>query len=331
MSSSPCGSVFTPARRHGFVLFGILGLLLSLWACGSSRLTTDRTYQELKPKEQLPERELRNLPKNLIVRIENVADNRQNYKNYVVLRINGREIAPLENISNFSSTYSYPMRLQHGVYEIKAEYHSVGYWREQVFEIVPDEPIKIMPNQRTILEARLAKNHRGELLDDPAMFRVSIENIVTEPPPSAQIETPAAISIAPPLGTSSSIIAEPIGDIDQHQDEIPPIKSPSVQKPLSAPPPPAIEPEAEPANRSALVTLQINTSPAGAEVIVDDRYYGQSPIKVAVDKNRDHVIQVSRPGHRDAIKILSATELQSVELLQLVIKLEAVEAERSND
>src|SRR5262245_22008018 len=86
MPSSPCDSVFTPARRHFLVRLAILALAVSFAACGSSRLTTDRAAKELKPKEQLPERELRNLPNNLIIRIDNVADDGQSYKNYFVLR-----------------------------------------------------------------------------------------------------------------------------------------------------------------------------------------------------------------------------------------------------
>ncbi len=330
MPSFSCPSFF--ARRSHFVLFGIAVLALSFAACGGSRLTTARASKELKPKEQLPERELRHLPNNLIIKIDNVADDRQSYKNYVVLRINGREITPVEKISNFSSAYSYPMRLQPGVYEIKAEYHTVGFWREHVHEITPDEPVKILPDQRTVLEARLEKNHRGELAEKRAKFRVSFENLVTEIAAfRGENISPVKIVPFPSIARTSNIVVPPLHDAEM-QEKISAAPAPVISRPMPASPRPAIE--REPAAEStpgkpasgALATLQINTSPAGADVIVDDRYYGQSPVKITIDKNQNHVIQIAQQGYKEVVKILNAADLQNEPLMQLVIKLEAVAA-----
>ncbi len=330
MPSSPCASHFTPARRHNFALFGILVLAFGFWACGGSRLTTERAFQELKPKEQLPERELRNLPNNLIIKIDNVADDRESYKNYVVLRINGREIAPIEKISNFSPVYSYPMRLQDGVYEIKAEYHAVGYWLERTFKIEPDEAVKIMPNQRTVLEARLEKNHRGDLEEDPARFRIAYENLA--PPPESRIE-PFSSSQLMPAAASSNIVVPPLRDADEAYKKTQPSKLPASSTPVPVVPPLVSEPvttapDSDTPVNSAMTTLQINTSPAGADVIVDYRYYGQSPVKVTIDKNQNHVIQISLDGYKEVVKILNAADLQNEKVIPYVIKMEAVNAEK---
>jgi hypothetical protein len=331
MPSSLCDSVFTSARRRRFVQFGVLTLALSFASCGGGLLTTDRAAKELKPKQQLPERELRNLPNNLIVRIDNVADDRVSYKNYVVLRINGREIAPVEKISNFSSTYSYPLHLQHGIYEIEAEYHAVGFWREHTYKIVTDEAVRIMPNQRTILEARLEKNHRGELAAKPSKFRLSYENLVTELP-EARPENLAPLKVIPfsPTAASSSILVPPLRDADEQVQGVPARPLPAIKKPIELIAPPAYE--REPANANgAVATLQINTSPAGADVIVDDRYYGQSPVKIAIDTNQNHVIQISQQGYKEVVKIVNAADLQNEQLMQLVIKLEAVSSDKAKE
>jgi len=330
MPSSPCDAVFTSARRHRLVLLGILVLAVGLGACGGSRLTTERASTVLQPKEQLPERELRNLPDNLIIKIDNVADDRESYKNYVVLRINGREIAPVEKISNFTSAYSYPMRLQHGVYDIKAEYHAVGYWREEVYKIVPDEAIKIAPNQRTVLEARLDKNQRGELTEKPAKFRVTYETLSADAP-SAKIASPAPLPVIPfsVTANSSNILVPPL----RNSDPAAPVaeKLPAAPRSMPLPQTPAPEPAKNIPATSALATLQINTSPAGADVIVDDRYYGQAPVKITVDKQQNHVIQISQQGYKEVVKIVNAADLQSEPIMQMIIKLEALGSAKSSE
>jgi len=312
-----------PLRRLP-ALLGALLLAATFFACGGGRLTTNRTYTEIKPKHQLPERQLRNLPENLYVRIENVADAGKSYRNYVVLYVNGREISPVEKISNFTSTYTYPMRLQHGLYEVKAEYHVVGFWREQVYDILPDEPVKVLPDHRTVLIARLDKDHKGRPRQKVTRFQLSYEKLtpeVTEPTLQRQSESrPIITTPAPPEKNQRPFLVVPqvvpqrrsprIGD---ESIELRPVPSPTVPEKIEPPVP------------DTFVMLQINTSPSGADVIVDDRYYGQSPVKVAVEKGQSHVVQVSRPGHQEIIKMLDANELRDQSLVQLLIKLEADE------
>lgn len=148
-----------------------------LGACGGGRMSVDQASMELAPKSELPAREQVQLPDNFVVKIRNVADDRSSYKNFVKLFVNGREILPAGHVDNVTALYTYPMRLQEGVYEVRAEYHNVGGWRGKVYKIVPDEPVKVLPDKRTILVADLLKNETGGLAESPARFRLRYEDV----------------------------------------------------------------------------------------------------------------------------------------------------------
>jgi hypothetical protein len=302
---------------------GTLFLVAGLAACASGKLSTDRAYRELKPKEQLPERELRELPENLLVKIENVADAGKSYRNYVVLYVNGREVAPVEKLTNMSSTYSYPLRLQHGVYEIKAEYHSVGYWREQTFDIKTDEPVKIVPGQRTVLICRLDKDYKGRPIQKNVQFRMTYEAM------AEASESASVARVAPKIAARAPLIserAEPRVTVTAPQPLIEEV-SPATKTIIVEPEPRAarVQPAPEPPDETrGMLTLQINTTPSGADVIIDDRYVGQSPLKVAVTSNQNHVVQISRAGHVEVMKVIDAKELRGQSMVQLLVKMEAV-------
>lgn len=302
---------------------GTLFLVAGLAACGGSgKLTTDRAYSELKPKEQLPERELRELPENLLVKIENVADAGKSYRNYVVLYVNGREVTPVEKLTNMSSTYTYPLRLQHGVYEIKAEYHSVGYWREQTFDIKTDEPVKIVPGQRTVLICRLDKDYKGRPIQKNVQFRMKYE-AMAEASESASVAR-IAPRIAAPIIIERAVPRVTVTAPEPLIEEV----TPQTKTIIVEPEPRAarVQPAPEPPDETrGMLTLQINTTPSGADVIIDDRYVGQSPLKVAVTSNQNHVVQISRTGHVEVMKVLDAKELRGQSMVQLLVKLEAVE------
>lgn len=312
------------AWRRFIAKAGTLLLAAGLAACGAGgKLTTDRAYSELKPKEQLPERELRTLPENLVVKIENVADAGKSYQNYVVLYVNGREVAPVEKLTNMSSTYTYPLRLQHGVYEIKAEYHSVGYWREQTFEIKTDEPVKIVPGQRTVLVCRLDKDYKGRPIQKNVQFRTRYETL------AEATETASVARVAPKIVAPAPVLIE---RVEPRVTVTPPPLieevTPATKTIIIEPEPRAarVQPAPEPLDetRISMLTLQINTTPSGADVIIDDRYVGQSPLKVAVTANQNHVVQISRPGHVEIMKVLDAKELRGQSQVQLLVKMEPV-------
>jgi len=286
-----------------------------LAACGAGRLTTDRAYSELKPKEQLPEREQRQLPENLLIKIENVADAGKSYSNYVVLYVNGREVAPIEKLTNMSKKYTYPLRLQHGVYEVRAEYHVVGYWREQVFDIKPDEPVKILPGQRTVLTCRLEKDFKGRPVQKDVSFRLQYEAL-------AEAETAASAAVQR-LTRQPRLPAVAPGRMPLIEELISkPRTPPAVVQPEQ--PRPVPHPDPQPLPDGQTLTLQINTTPSGADVIVDDRFMGQSPLKVTVTAGQNHVVQISRAGHQEVVKVIDAKELRGQSMLQLLVKLEAV-------
>ncbi|MDZ7292892.1 MAG: PEGA domain-containing protein [candidate division KSB1 bacterium] len=309
-------SAFHLHPSHSFFpsVLGRIGVLLfaaGFMACGAGgKLTTDRAYRELKPKEQLPERELRQLPENLLIKIENVADAGSSYRNYVVLFINGREIAPIEKLSNFSAKYTYPLRLQHGLYEVRAEYHVVGFWREQVFEILPDEPVKVMPGKRTVLTCRLDKDYKGRPTQKPVRFHLQYEN-------SNDYSEPG-VSLKPSV--SKPAVATPL--IQEVPKRALVTTAPQPERQVEPQPPIQESPVLPPALPEGVLTLQINTTPSGADITVDDRYLGQSPLKVTVTANQNHVVQVAKPGHQEVVKVIDAKELRGQKTLQLLLKLE---------
>jgi hypothetical protein len=303
---------------------GTLLLVIGLMACGArGKLTTDRAYSELKPKEQLPERELRELPENLLIKIENVADAGKSYRNYVVLYVNGREVAPIEQTSNFLSKYTYPMHLQHGVYEVRAEYHVVGYWREQTFDIVPDEQVKVLPGKRTVLACRLDKDYKGRPVNKQVRFRMQYEDIAEPQVSTAPAKVPEPVEsrvVKPAPRIEATPLIEEVGDGEREEVAREPIvvDQERLRRALrwrrSAP-------ELLPVPGQTL-TLQINTTPSGADVTVDDRYVGQSPLKVTVTADQNHVVQISRAGYQEVVKLIDAKELRGQTMLQLLMKLE---------
>jgi hypothetical protein len=160
---------------------GLLGITLVsaalACACGGARMSVEQASAVLKPKSDLPSREQVDRPDNLVVRIRNVANDGSSFKNYVKLYVNGQEILPAGDVDNVTSLYTYPMRLQEGVYDVRAEYHNVGGWRGKVYEILPDEPVKVLPDKRTVLDVDLSKTDTGGLARSPTYFRLRFEDI----------------------------------------------------------------------------------------------------------------------------------------------------------
>jgi hypothetical protein len=73
------------------------------------------------------------------------------------------------------------------------------------------------------------------------------------------------------------------------------------------------------------IALQINTTPANADVIVDDKYLGQSPLVTHVERGRSHVIQISKKGYADKIKLLERSAFGNQATYFLIEKLEKEE------
>jgi len=65
--------------------------------------------------------------------------------------------------------------------------------------------------------------------------------------------------------------------------------------------------------------------PIGADVYVDDRFVGQSPVRVVVNRREGHVVQISRKGFQEHLKVLDAGDLSGRSDMQIIVRLEKVE------
>ncbi|MCI0695542.1 hypothetical protein L0337_26490, partial [candidate division KSB1 bacterium] len=236
-----------------FSQFSLLIAAILVWGCGSSRLTTRQAGEKLKPIAALPEREQAQMPENLIIRIENVADDAGSYKNYATLRINGKEIAPDKTISNMTANYDYALRLPYGVYEVEGEYHVVGFWKEASYPIRVDEQVKVMPGTVTRVTAHINKDYRGFPSEKKLYFALRYENLLSETQTEAVEIKSAPIIMASPYPIAGK---EAIGF-----QEVTARPTPIDERALDALP-----------SQSDKIVLQINTAPSNAEVIVDDRF-----------------------------------------------------------
>ncbi len=286
-------------RHSPIIVSGLILGTLILAACGSSRLSTRTASEKLKPVAPLPERERLEMPVNLYIRIDNVADAGSSYRNYVKLFINGKEIAPDVPENNLQSTYEYSLRLQPGIYKVKAEYHVVGFWKERVYPILTDEPVKVLPRQRTELRAALEKEIGGFPRQKETLF--SIRYLPLTGAQSFSQELPPE-----PPSRPQVVSKEPV--------------APGLR--VSPPPHPTPPSSGHQELAGEKIQLQINTVPIGADVFVDDRFVGQAPVRITVTRGEQHVVQVSRRGFQDYLKILNARDLQGRDSFQLVVRLE---------
>jgi len=277
----------------------VLAGVLVVWGCASrSSLVSNQTYYELEPVKALDiDQSL--LPVNLVVRVHNVADMGLSYKNRFELKVNGRLIAPVTEVSNVQSDYEYQLKLKPGYYEVKGTYFGAGGWSEERAEVRTRDLVRIEPGRRTILEAWIRKNWDGTPAEKVMFFDVSYQPITesgagpgTGPAPGVRGERETAMASQPPVE-----VTVPTG----------------VQ--LSRPGASAIL-----RNRPAMI--QINTDPDHCDVIVDDQAVGQSPLQIWIDSSTSHVIQISRPGYRTAIRYLDASRLAGEEKITLIERLE---------
>jgi hypothetical protein len=58
-----------------------------------------------------------------------------------------------------------------------------------------------------------------------------------------------------------------------------------------------------------LATLVLSTMPGNAEVTVDARFLGHSPVSLSVDPTVAHTIQITLDGHHDLVRIFEANTL----------------------
>jgi len=134
------------------------------------------SYSRIKPIAPLAEYEQEKMPHNLIVKIENVADMSANYKNRVQLYINNYRIRPTESY-NYKDTYEYKMKLQPGVYKVRAKYYAYSGWKEESFSIRARENVKVFLNKVAHLSVDIQKNHWGAPIDKTTYFDISYKSL----------------------------------------------------------------------------------------------------------------------------------------------------------
>lgn len=274
----------------------------------------------------------------LIVQINNVRDQR-NSKGEVALYLNGKRMPPQRTAERQPRNEVFELSLAEGVYQVRAVFRAKSFWKEKEFELeTHDGQVRIYPGHVTLLTITLEKNSDGSLVRKKNFFTESAQPLAREsasvpaaaPAASRQNEIatvplpaqPAAVrESAPAQEPAPAVLVVPApaaAAIPQPQAAPAPAAAPALPAPLPPAEPALAAPPAE-----GKIALQINTVPSGADVIVDDRYLGQSPLVTYVLRRQNHVIQISKPGHRDLIKMIDAQQLSTEKIFFLIEKLEA--------
>jgi hypothetical protein len=274
-----------------------LGLAFTIFftSCGSGQLTVDEAYSVLRPVKQLelPDQ----VSENLVVSIANVADEGSSFKNHLDLYVNDKLIKPNWAVSNVENKYTYKLRLRPGYYEVKAYYYALVGWGEEKFPISTKEPVRITADQRTLLSCDITKEAGGIPVNRKMIFKMTTE------PFEAAAQTPAQ----PAVQNTAPVVPDKPVEIAQ----------PALQVTIKPPDPtPVVE-------RS--IALQIKTVPENAEVILDDKFVGQSPLTLLVTREVDHVVQIAAPGYRNAVKYLDHSLFGEEQALHLYQTLEPIQ------
>jgi len=312
---------------------GVISLLaiVPLFSCITGRqVGVKEAYNRLKPLK--PWVEVEQAPVNLIVTIDNVADIRTSFKNRVELFINDVAIKPEKEFSNYEKTYTYHLRLQPGYYRIKAVYYASDGWTEEEYPILARDLVKIAPGMRTLLKATIQKTWDGFPVHKRMYFDVSHEPLSEAPKP----QEPSVVKY-PPVIEKKPQPPQPVPQKPPEVRPAPPVSEPPPPSPIEKPPkvqpvPPASErppvpprPPVDLPTPEEFIILQINTFPPGSDVIVDDRYVGQTPLKITVDRGSSHIVQISRKGYQGIMKFLDHREFSGQKILHLMFKLQPVE------
>jgi hypothetical protein len=274
-------------------------LMAGLMGCASNRLKSQQSYEKLKPIDDVP---LGTSAPNLVIEINGVADTPKSVKNQARLLINGKEIQP-EGSSNSRANYTYRLQVANGVYEVKAFYQAKSFWKDKEYEIATlDGKASVFPNRRTVLAITLDKKSNGQLKQEKNYFAEKYETL-TESSSHTGVATPESRSAPGQVEKTKATQVFPINFVNEP----------------AAPPAPEIAPAP---NRSGTIALQINTVPLHCDVIVDDKYMGQSPLTIYVVRSSSHVVQISREGYAEKMKVLDRQSLGNDATYLLLEKLE---------
>ena len=274
-----------------FRIFAILVFVpIILSSCmGPKKLTTDQTFLNLQPVEQLPIYDLESVPINFEAIIENVADMSSSYKNRAAFYINDHLIVPDEEITNVQSKYIYRLKLQPGIYNIRGEYYALDGFAERTFQIKPQTKVMVQPEQITKVYYNIEKNWDGTPLHDKMLFTVSYTSLTK-------------------MKEKLKVVEEKTAPPQQ-----------KIQRRAKRPGHVRILPV--PDKNDRMITLQIKTAPSNADVLIDNEFIGKSPLRVMVDRTNDHEIQISKRGYEEVIKYLDRNKFGNEKTIHLIQKL----------
>jgi len=283
-------------KKVSLVIIGGAFVLL-LIGCSGGQLTVDESYSVLKPVKQLelPEQ----VSENLVITISNVADEGSSYKNHIDLQINDRLIKPNWAVSNVEKAYTYKLRLRPGYYKVKANYYAYVGWGEDKYAITTNELVRVSADRRTVLTCEIVKEPSGAPVNPKMYFKVSTEPFEVTQAVPATPRKPLEIAVKPVLPEKPVVKPKLLTEIS----DVPVIESD---------------------NNVRTVYLQINTIPEQAEVIVDEKFVGQSPLRILVDRNSDHVVRISAPGYKNATKVLDHSLFGQEKAVHLIHELDAI-------
>lgn len=159
------------------LLCALTMLMLTVLISCKGHITIDEAYNALDPVKQLelPDQ----VQENLVVVIDNVADESSSYKNRVELFINDHPIDPNWLISNIQNRYVYNFRLKPGYYTVHARYYAYVGWGEDQFELMSQELVRVQHDKRSILSTTIAKKPNGEPVNKITYFKQTMEDLST--------------------------------------------------------------------------------------------------------------------------------------------------------
>jgi hypothetical protein len=156
-----------------FIIVLNAAVLIFLFGCSGGKLTVDESYSELRPVKQLelPEQ----IKDNLIITLDNVADEGSSFKNRVELLINDRRIEPNWLVSNVENTFTYKLKVRPGYYDVKAFYYAYIGWGDNKYKIEAQELVRVSHDQCTRLTCEIAKKTNGEPVNKNMHFKATFE------------------------------------------------------------------------------------------------------------------------------------------------------------
>lgn len=258
----------------------------------------------------------------LTVQIDNVTDDQSSRRSSVEFFIDGKKISPSVARKQGRRDYVFEIALAPGIYKVKAVYRAKSFWKEKSFDLMThDGHVRVYPAHRTFLTIALDKNSDGTLRDKKNYFTEMTRPLAPAVAPETQQYASPNDAAPTPATSLTSSLAQPAPAVEHMPPTAASSAAPATRPVITiAPPTEIIQPNPP---RAGKIALQINTSPSSADVIVDDRYLGQSPLTTYVERSRSHVIQISKAGYIEIMRIIDARVLGDENTYLMIEKLEA--------